>query len=101
MSAMPLTASATETPIANAILRSRGSAACKMPNGSPAQAAETKYRLFGVVEHMGSLKSGHYVAYVRTGEDAWVYASDSQTEAVSQEKVLGAQASILCYELVQ
>jgi ubiquitin carboxyl-terminal hydrolase 16/45 len=72
-----------------------------MPDGSPAQAAGTKYRLFGVVEHMGNLKSGHYVAYVRTGDDSWAYTSDSQTQAVAQEKVLGAQASLLCYEQIQ
>ncbi|KAG6582476.1 Ubiquitin carboxyl-terminal hydrolase 2, partial [Cucurbita argyrosperma subsp. sororia] len=70
-----------------------------------------KYRLVGVVEHSGSMRGGHYVAYVRGGnrkrrngeaeEDAsvWYYASDACVNEVSLDRVLGCEAYILFYEI--
>ena len=56
------------------------------------------YELYGVVVHMGSLNSGHYVAYVRgVEEDQWFYISDSRVEAVSKERVLKSEAYLLFY----
>ncbi|KAH9313696.1 hypothetical protein KI387_022323 [Taxus chinensis] len=61
------------------------------------------YHLRGVVEHMGSMRSGHYVAYVRRHEDEsyhdvrrdghpeqslWYYASDSLVRRISFSEVL-------------
>ena len=42
------------------------------------------YELYGVVVHMGSLNSGHYVAYVHgvEGEDQWFYMSDSRVASL-------------------
>ncbi|XP_059317764.1 ubiquitin carboxyl-terminal hydrolase 2-like [Lycium ferocissimum] len=68
-----------------------------------------KYHLIGVVVHSGTMRGGHYVAYVRggpkiTGKDenaedfAWYYASDSRVREVSLEEVLRADAYILFYE---
>ena len=56
------------------------------------------YELYGVVVHMGSLNSGHYVAYVRgVEEDQWFYISDARVEAVSKERVLKSEAYLLFY----
>lgn len=87
---------------------------------------KTKYSLFGVVVHTGSMTGGHYTAYCRTlsvactepnqpdenatqphlhvitREPQWYFFSDSQVHPVSEEEVL-AQASgvyILFYERV-
>ncbi|MCD7451393.1 ubiquitin-specific protease ubp2 [Datura stramonium] len=68
-----------------------------------------KYRLVGVVEHSGTMRGGHYVAYVRGGpkmagkdEDAedyvWYYASDAYVREVPLEEVLQSEAYILFYE---
>ncbi|PHT48817.1 Ubiquitin carboxyl-terminal hydrolase 2 [Capsicum baccatum] len=68
-----------------------------------------KYQLIGVVIHSGTMRGGHYVAYVRGGpkiagkdknaEDfAWYYASDSHVREVSLEEVLRSDAYILFYE---
>ena len=60
--------------------------------------------LFGLVVHSGSLKGGHYVAYVRvaalsgeTGEEEWQYASDSTVSRSSEAQALGQQPFLLFY----
>ncbi|KAL4591061.1 hypothetical protein LXL04_004009 [Taraxacum kok-saghyz] len=48
-----------------------------------------RYRLIGVVEHLGSAKGGHYVAYVRGGlrdDWLWYHASDAHVREVSLEE---------------
>ncbi|CAM0952207.1 unnamed protein product [Alopecurus aequalis] len=71
----------------------------------------TTYRLVAVVEHMGTMTGGHYVAHVRSGKiggrqqqsrasKSWFYASDSQVRETSLEEVLRCEAYILFYERV-
>ena len=71
----------------------------------------TAYRLVGVVEHLGTMTGGHYVAYVRaakiggrqqqsSGLKSWFYASDGQVKEASLEEVLNCKAYILFYERV-
>ncbi|CAH1417366.1 unnamed protein product [Lactuca virosa] len=60
-----------------------------------------RYGLIGVVEHSGSARGGHYVAYVRGGlKDDWVWyhASDAHVREVSLEEVFACEAYILFYE---
>ena len=64
-----------------------------------------RYKLFGIVEHSGTYRDGHYTAYVRAGgSDAndtepatWNLFSDSKVTAVSEATVLKAQAFLLFY----
>ncbi|KAL2463350.1 Ubiquitin carboxyl-terminal hydrolase 2 [Forsythia ovata] len=62
------------------------------------------YRLVGVVEHLGTMRGGHYVAYVRggakgeNGDCVWYHASDAYVHEVSLEEVLHCEAYILFYE---
>ncbi|XP_042064796.1 ubiquitin carboxyl-terminal hydrolase 2-like isoform X2 [Salvia splendens] len=55
------------------------------------------YRLVGVVEHLGTMRGGHYVAYVRS-KGAWYHASDAYVRQVSLDEVLRCEAYILFYE---
>ncbi|PRQ38548.1 putative ubiquitinyl hydrolase 1 [Rosa chinensis] len=69
-----------------------------------------EYHLIGVVEHSGTMRGGHYVAYVRGGERSrgkaekekighvWYYASDVHVREVSLDEVLRCEAYILFYE---
>ncbi|KAK3009601.1 hypothetical protein RJ639_013102 [Escallonia herrerae] len=70
--------------------------------------SEYKYRLVGVVEHLGSMRGGHYVAYIRggtksrqgdeeNGDFVWYYASDAYVREASLEEVLRCEAYILFY----
>ncbi|KAK9287878.1 hypothetical protein L1049_016320 [Liquidambar formosana] len=68
------------------------------------------YHLVGVVEHSGTMRGGHYVAYVRGSEKSmrkvqkenagfvWYHASDAYVREVSLEEVLRCEAYILFYE---
>nr|DAD37069.1 TPA_asm: hypothetical protein HUJ06_007710 [Nelumbo nucifera] len=67
------------------------------------------YSLVGVVEHSGTMRGGHYVAYVRgrkgrgktnngDGEYTWYYASDAYVREVTLAEVLQSEAYILFYE---
>eukprot|EP00268_Persea_americana_P040468 TRINITY_DN40204_c0_g1_i2.p1 TRINITY_DN40204_c0_g1~~TRINITY_DN40204_c0_g1_i2.p1 ORF type:complete len:1010 (-),score=211.69 TRINITY_DN40204_c0_g1_i2:505-3534(-) len=67
------------------------------------------YRLVGVVEHSGTMRGGHYVAYFKGamsrgkiekegGSSTWYYASDAHVHEVSLTEVLQSEAYILFYE---
>uniref|UniRef100_A0A3B4ED88 Ubiquitin carboxyl-terminal hydrolase n=1 Tax=Pygocentrus nattereri TaxID=42514 RepID=A0A3B4ED88_PYGNA len=76
------------------------------------------YSLYGIVEHSGSMRGGHYTAYVkvrtpqRTSEQQakmpleavsappgqWVYVSDTSVQTVPESRVLNSQAYLLFYE---
>lgn len=73
------------------------------------------YSLYGVVEHSGTLRSGHYIAKVRKlvqgDEDQsvesshieaekshWCHASDSSTREATVDEVHSSQAYLLFYE---
>ncbi|KAL8162412.1 hypothetical protein V2J09_013901 [Rumex salicifolius] len=85
-----------------------------MDSRCPEKQGECKYRLIGLVEHLGSMRGGHYVAYVRGGErrrgeesegqnthkSVWYYASDAHVHETTLEEVLRCEAYILFYEKV-
>jgi hypothetical protein len=70
------------------------------------------YRLVGVVEHLGTMMGGHYIAYVRackiggrqqqsSGSKSWLfYASDGEVREASLEGVLDCEAYVLFYDRV-
>lgn len=70
-----------------------------------------RYHLVGVVEHSGTMRGGHYVAYVKgqrsrgkaekeEGNSMWFYTSDAYVREVSLTDVLQSEAYILFYEKV-
>ncbi|XP_069801947.1 ubiquitin carboxyl-terminal hydrolase 16 [Dendropsophus ebraccatus] len=80
------------------------------------------YALYGVIEHSGTMRSGHYTAYVKSrtpnlnlselvlqgvlpealntepARGHWYHISDSHVQAVPLSKVLNSQAYLLFYE---
>ncbi|XP_065154428.1 ubiquitin carboxyl-terminal hydrolase 45 isoform X3 [Paramisgurnus dabryanus] len=78
------------------------------------------YSLYGIVEHSGSMRGGHYAAYVRVRtpqrrteqrrnqsgpreagsapQGQWVYVSDTNVQTVPESRVLNSQAYLLFYE---
>ncbi|KAM3934639.1 ubiquitin carboxyl-terminal hydrolase 16 isoform 1-T2 [Leptodactylus fuscus] len=80
------------------------------------------YSLYGVIEHSGTMRSGHYTAYVKSrtpsprlselvvrgelpeasnpepSKGHWYHVSDSHVQAVPLTKVLNSQAYLLFYE---
>lgn len=64
---------------------------------TPYSLRPARYRLTAIIEHQGGLDAGHYVCYVRLGEQ-WYYASDSHTRASSLQEATRAQAYLVFYE---
>ncbi|PJF18117.1 Ubiquitin carboxyl-terminal hydrolase [Paramicrosporidium saccamoebae] len=60
------------------------------------------YMLAAVIEHVGGVGGGHYIAYRRVRENGnrsrWLYCSDSIVSEVTVDQVLLSQAYILVYE---
>ena len=66
------------------------------------EVAECYYKLYGVVEHSGTLSDGHYIAYTRYKahkKDEWYYINDFYVEESNKDNILGrAQGFLLFYE---
>lgn len=45
----------------------------------------SKYNLFSVVNHHGSIDAGHYTSYIRLHEDTWYKCND---EIISKANLL-------------
>ncbi|RXN03625.1 ubiquitin carboxyl-terminal hydrolase 16-like isoform X1 [Labeo rohita] len=78
------------------------------------------YSLYGIVEHSGTMRSGHYTAYVKsrpstrshvengldadchaeTSKGSWFHISDSSVHPVTEAKVQTSQAYLLFYERI-
>ncbi|XP_072524652.1 ubiquitin carboxyl-terminal hydrolase 45 isoform X2 [Salminus brasiliensis] len=78
------------------------------------------YSLYGIVEHSGSMRGGHYTAYVKVrtpqrkseqrrnqsgsreagfaSSGQWVYVSDTSVQTVPESRVMNSQAYLLFYE---
>lgn len=67
----------------------------------PAPECGAQYKLFAVVNHTGSLASGHYTAYGQIGEGAsrqWYFFNDSSVTRAEEGDVISQSAYILFYE---
>ncbi|XP_041850844.1 ubiquitin carboxyl-terminal hydrolase 16 isoform X2 [Melanotaenia boesemani] len=91
-------------------------AKCKnLPEGD----AKILYSLYGIVEHSGTMRSGHYTAYVKVRPEcpkasskgliegdadpprgSWFHISDTSFQPVSESKVMSCQAYLLFYERI-
>jgi ubiquitin C-terminal hydrolase len=59
---------------------------------------ETKYDLYGVVNHQGALGGGHYTAYAKNFlDDQWYYYDDERVRVVEESKVVSPSAYLLFY----
>jgi ubiquitin carboxyl-terminal hydrolase 8 len=63
------------------------------------QSPPFRYDLYAVANHFGTLKGGHYTAFVKKGRKGWCYFDDVRvTKSVSEENVINKQAYVLFYE---
>uniref|UniRef100_A0A3Q3GTU1 Ubiquitin carboxyl-terminal hydrolase n=1 Tax=Labrus bergylta TaxID=56723 RepID=A0A3Q3GTU1_9LABR len=82
--------------------------------------AQILYSLYGIVEHSGTMRSGHYTAYVKVRPEcpktpsngltaqgdaepprgSWFHISDTSVQPVSESKVQSCQAYLLFYERI-
>ncbi|KAM6946084.1 ubiquitin carboxyl-terminal hydrolase 16, partial [Aplochiton taeniatus] len=80
--------------------------------------SQVLYRLYGIVEHSGTMRSGHYTAYVKSRPESptangvteegevepsrgsWFHASDTSIHPVTESKAQSSQAYLLFYERI-
>ena len=56
-----------------------------------------KYDLYGVINHYGSINSGHYTAIVKNKEKEWILCNDSSVYKIEEKRVMHSNAYILFY----
>ncbi|XP_030601030.1 ubiquitin carboxyl-terminal hydrolase 16 [Archocentrus centrarchus] len=86
----------------------------------PEEHNQILYSLYGIVEHSGTMRSGHYTAYVKVRSErpqpssnglrgdgdaepprgSWFHISDTSVQPVSESKVQSCQAYLLFYERI-
>lgn len=59
--------------------------------------SENEYCLFAVVNHIGNIEGGHFIAFIRQGRDQWFKCDDHAITSVTVEEVLGSEGYILFY----
>jgi ubiquitin C-terminal hydrolase len=59
----------------------------------------TKYRLFGTINHIGNIDYGHYYAYVRIG-DIWYEFNDSIVKKINSMDLKSSSVCALFYEKI-
>ncbi|WRT70548.1 uncharacterized protein IL334_007546 [Kwoniella shivajii] len=64
------------------------------------QVGPFKYDLYGVSNHMGTLSSGHYTAYVKSSK-GWMYCEDSKVTKAQEKDVVSRPAYILFYKRIR
>uniref|UniRef100_A0A8C4Q309 Ubiquitin carboxyl-terminal hydrolase n=1 Tax=Eptatretus burgeri TaxID=7764 RepID=A0A8C4Q309_EPTBU len=57
--------------------------------------SENKYSLFAVVNHQGTLESGHYTSFIRQHKDQWFKCDDAIITHASVRDVLDSEGYIL------
>ncbi|XP_050997297.1 ubiquitin carboxyl-terminal hydrolase 51 [Acomys russatus] len=59
--------------------------------------SENKYSLFAVINHHGTLESGHYTSFVRQEKDQWYNCDDARVTKATMEELLYSEGYILFY----
>ncbi|KAG1704425.1 Ubiquitin carboxyl-terminal hydrolase 22 [Nymphon striatum] len=66
-------------------------------NGVNSSFADNIYSLFAVVNHIGTIESGHYTAYIRQHRDQWFKCDDHLITQASVQDVLDSEGYLLFY----
>ncbi|KAF0872587.1 UBP22 hydrolase, partial [Crocuta crocuta] len=61
---------------------------------SPRPCSQTRYSLFAVVNHQGTLESGHYTSFIRQHKDQWFKCDDAIITKASIEDVLDSEGYV-------
>ncbi|OHS93662.1 hypothetical protein TRFO_11666 [Tritrichomonas foetus] len=59
-----------------------------------------QYRLYGIIEHIGSLDGGHYVTLARMNEKEWFKFNDGMVQKMKKKQIHSTDAYLLCYEKI-
>lgn len=60
----------------------------------PLTCSHARYSLFAVVNHQGTLESGHYTSFIRQHKDQWFKCDDAIITKASIEDVLDSEGYV-------
>ncbi|CAI5715670.1 unnamed protein product [Peronospora destructor] len=81
-----------------AAVRNRARRGYTNSNLDQSRCLETKYNLYGVINHQGALGGGHYTAYAKNFvDDQWYYYDDERVRVVEEQQVVSPSAYLLFY----
>lgn len=66
-------------------------------NFSPVSLEDNRYSLFAVINHDGSLDTGHYTAFIRQQHDHWFKCDDHMITRANLKEVLDSEGYLLFY----
>lgn len=72
----------------------------RMKEGQPptdCTSNENKYSLFAVINHHGTLESGHYTSFIRQQKDQWFSCDDAIITKATIEDLLYSEGYLLFY----
>ncbi|XP_008587498.1 PREDICTED: ubiquitin carboxyl-terminal hydrolase 51 [Galeopterus variegatus] len=71
----------------------------RMKEGQPTDClpSENKYSLFAVINHHGTLESGHYTSFIRQQKDQWFSCDDAIITKATIEDLLYSEGYLLFY----
>ena len=55
------------------------------------------FQLFAVINHQGTLQSGHYTCFIKQAQNSWFKCDDSLVTKASIDEVLRSEAYLLFY----
>lgn len=61
------------------------------PSKNGSHINDNKYSLFAVVNHSGTIETGHYTAFVRQQENQWFKCDDALITKASVDEVLNSE----------
>ena len=66
----------------------------------PESSKNTVYDLYGVINHMGGLSSGHYTSFVESviQKDFWVHFDDESISKLDPSNIVSKAAYVLFYK---
>lgn len=70
------------------------------PEQKAHQAESNKYFLFAVVNHHGTLESGHYTSFIRLTHDQWFDCDDHIIKNASIQDVMNSEGYLLFYHKI-
>ncbi|GAB2209343.1 hypothetical protein Drorol1_Dr00026554 [Drosera rotundifolia] len=58
---------------------------------------ETKYELYAFLVHIGTIRGGHYLSFIRSGPDSWFKFDDEDVSTIQEADALAQDAYMLFY----
>ena len=58
---------------------------------------ETKYSLFGIINHSGNILGGHYFSFIKNMNEKWYLYNDTQVQEIPKQKLLCNKNYCLIY----